>query len=42
MKIAVEGTEYIGLVTGTSFAETCKKVNCVDIDKAKVEKFSAR
>ena len=40
MKIAVVGTGYVGLVTGTCFAETGNKVTCVDIDKAKVEKLS--
>jgi len=41
MEIAVVGTGYVGLVTGTCFAETGNKVTCVDIDKAKVEKLSA-
>jgi len=41
MKIAVVGTGYVGLVTGTCFAETGNKVTCVDIDKAKVDKLSA-
>jgi UDPglucose 6-dehydrogenase len=41
MKIAVVGTGYVGLVTGTCFAETGNKVTCVDIDKSKVEKLSA-
>ena len=41
MKIAVVGTGYVGLVTGTCFAETGNKITCVDIDKAKVEKLSA-
>ena len=41
MKIAVIGTGYVGLVTGTCFAETGNKVVCVDIDKAKVDKLSA-
>ena len=40
MKIAVVGTGYVGLVTGTCFAETGNNVTCVDIDKAKVEKLS--
>ncbi|MEO6404345.1 MAG: UDP-glucose/GDP-mannose dehydrogenase family protein [Ferruginibacter sp.] len=40
MKIAVVGTGYVGLVTGTCFAETGNKVTCVDIDRAKVEKLS--
>ena len=41
MQIAVVGTGYVGLVTGTCFAETGNKVTCVDIDKAKVDKLSA-
>lgn len=36
MKIAVVGTGYVGLVTGTCFAETGNVVTCVDIDQAKV------
>jgi len=39
MKIAVIGTGYVGLVTGTCFAETGNMVTCVDIDKLKVEKL---
>lgn len=39
MKIAVVGTGYVGLVTGTCFAETGNQVTCVDIDKSKVEKM---
>lgn len=41
MKIAVIGTGYVGLVTGTCFAETGNTVTCVDIDTAKVEKLNA-
>jgi UDPglucose 6-dehydrogenase len=41
MKIAVVGTGYVGLVTGTCFAETGNDVTCVDIDKAKVDKLSS-
>jgi UDPglucose 6-dehydrogenase len=41
MKIAVIGTGYVGLVTGTCFAETGNKVVCVDIDQAKVDKLNA-
>jgi len=37
MKITVVGTGYVGLVTGTCFAETGNHVVCVDIDEAKVE-----
>src|SRR3712207_3991254 len=40
MKIAVVGTGYVGLVTGTCFAETGNDVVCVDIDKSKVEKLN--
>lgn len=39
MNIAVVGTGYVGLVTGTCLAETGNKVICVDIDEAKVEKM---
>lgn len=39
MNIAVVGTGYVGLVTGTCFAEMGNQVICVDIDKAKVEKM---
>src|ERR1700744_922898 len=41
MKIAVVGTGYVGLVTGTCFAETGNNVTCVDIDKSKVDKLSS-
>lgn len=40
MKIAVVGTGYVGLVTGTCFAETGNKVFCVDIDQSKVDRLS--
>lgn len=40
MKIAVVGTGYVGLVTGTCFAETGNYVTCIDIDQRKVEKLS--
>jgi UDPglucose 6-dehydrogenase len=39
LKIAVIGTGYVGLVTGTCLAETGNEVICVDIDKIKVEKM---
>ena len=38
-KIAVVGTGYVGLVTGTCFAETGNLVTCVDIDPKKVERL---
>lgn len=38
-KIAVVGTGYVGLVTGTCFAETGNQVICVDIDEKKVERM---
>ena len=37
MKIAVVGTGYVGLVTGTCLAETGNHVTCVDINEKKVE-----
>ena len=40
MKIAVVGTGYVGLVTGTCFAETGNDVTCVDIDVNKVQKLT--
>jgi UDPglucose 6-dehydrogenase len=39
MKIAVVGTGYVGLVTGTCFAETGNTVTCIDIDKEKINKL---
>ena len=39
MNIAVIGTGYVGLVTGTCLAETGNSVTCVDIDEDKVEKL---
>jgi len=39
MNIAVVGTGYVGLVTGTCFADTGNDVICVDIDEKKVEKM---
>jgi len=41
MKIAVVGTGYVGLVTGTCFAETGNHVSCIDIDANKIKKLKA-
>jgi UDPglucose 6-dehydrogenase len=41
MKISVIGTGYVGLVTGTCFAEMGNKITCIDIDAAKVESMKA-
>jgi len=40
MKIAVIGTGYVGLVSGTCFAESGNQVICVDIDTKKVERLT--
>ncbi len=40
MNVAVIGTGYVGLVTGTCFAETGNHVICVDNDPAKLEKLN--
>ena len=39
MKIAVIGTGYVGLVSGTCFAESGNDVVCVDIDQTKIERL---
>ena len=41
MRIAIIGTGYVGLVTGTCFAETGNTVTCVDIDEEKVRKLQS-
>ncbi len=41
MKIAVIGTGYVGLVSGTCLAETGNNVTCVDIDESKVNRLKA-
>ncbi|XOV81782.1 MAG: UDP-glucose dehydrogenase family protein [bacterium] len=41
MKISIFGTGYVGLVTGTCFAEMGNDVLCVDIDAAKVARLQA-
>lgn len=39
MKITIVGTGYVGLVTGTCFAETGVEVTCIDKDKEKINKL---
>ena len=39
MNIAIVGTGYVGLVSGTCFADTGANVTCVDVDAAKVERL---
>ncbi|MBF0759662.1 UDP-glucose/GDP-mannose dehydrogenase family protein [Dysgonomonas mossii] len=39
MKIAIVGTGYVGLVTGTCFAEMGTEVFCIDIDQNKIDKL---
>ncbi|MCF6185591.1 MAG: UDP-glucose/GDP-mannose dehydrogenase family protein [Bacteroidales bacterium] len=41
MKIAMVGTGYVGLVSGTCFAEAGINVTCVDIDENKIQKLNA-
>ncbi len=40
MRIAVIGTGYVGLVTGTCFAESGNEVTCVDIDREKINRLN--
>ncbi|MDP6556291.1 MAG: UDP-glucose/GDP-mannose dehydrogenase family protein [Pirellulaceae bacterium] len=40
MKIAVIGTGYVGLVSGTCFADSGNLVTCVDIDERKIEQLN--
>ena len=39
MNIAIVGTGYVGLVSGTCFAETGVNVTCVDVDAKKIERL---
>ena len=39
MKIAIVGTGYVGLVSGTCFAELGANVTCVDIDQNKIDRL---
>lgn len=41
MNIAIVGTGYVGLVSGTCFAEMGANVTCVDVDQKKIDKLCA-
>lgn len=41
MRITMVGTGYVGLVTGTCFANTGNDVTCLDVDARKIEKLNA-
>ena len=41
MKLAIVGTGYVGLVTGTCLAETGNEVTCLDCDARKIQRLAA-
>ena len=40
MRIAVVGTGYVGLVTGTCLADSGNDVTCIDVDREKIERLA--